>query len=200
MTHGRAQINTVTVGGLRDGTVLAYRLDVLQDSGAYPRLGAVLPSLTCLMAPAVYAFPKVEARARTVVTNTTSTGAYRGAGRPEATHAVERGLDLFAAEIGMDPAEVRRRNLVPAFSEPHTTPTGAVYDSGDYPEALTRALAAAGYDELRAEQAARRERGRGRPARASGCPCTSRSPAPRPRARRTRSPTCRCTRTARRPC
>ncbi|HEU0103876.1 MAG TPA: xanthine dehydrogenase family protein molybdopterin-binding subunit [Mycobacteriales bacterium] len=159
MTHGRAQVNTVTIGGSRDGTVQAYRLDVLQDCGAYPRLGAVLPGLTLLMGPAVYAFPKVEGRARSVVTNTTPISAYRGAGRPEATHAVERALDLFAAEIGMDPAQVRKRNLVPAFSAPHTTATGAVYDTGDYPEALDRALEAAGYDALRAEQAQRRERG-----------------------------------------
>jgi carbon-monoxide dehydrogenase large subunit len=159
MCQGRAQLNTVTVGGNRDGKVLAYRLDVLQDSGAYPRFGAFLPALTTLMAPAVYDFPAIETRARSVVTNTTPTGAYRGAGRPEATHAIERGLDLFAAEIGMDPAEVRRRNLLPAFTEPHSTPTGAVYDTGDYPGALDRVLWAAGYDDLRADQARRRERG-----------------------------------------
>ena len=159
MTHGRAQVNRVTIGGTRDGVVQAYRLDVLQDCGAYPRLGGVLPGLTLLMGPAVYAFPVVEGRARSVVTNTTPTSAYRGAGRPEATHAVERALDMFAAEIGMDPAEVRRRNLLPAFDQPVTTVTGAVYDTGDYPAALEKALDAAGYDALRAEQAARRERG-----------------------------------------
>lgn len=159
MTQGRAQHNTVTIGGRKDGTVLAYRLDVLQDTGAYPRFGGVLPSLTLLMAPAVYDFPKLEVRARCVVTNTTSLGAYRGAGRPEATHAVERAMDLFAAETGVDPAEVRRRVLVPKFDQPHTTPTGAVYDTGDYPEALRRVLEAADYDGLRAEQKARRQRG-----------------------------------------
>ncbi|MDP9434466.1 MAG: xanthine dehydrogenase family protein molybdopterin-binding subunit [Actinomycetota bacterium] len=159
MTQGRGQLLTVTLGGRRDGTLLAYRLDVLQDSGAYPRLGAVLPSLTLLMAPAVYEIPKLELRARSLVTTTTPTAAYRGAGRPEATHAIERAVDLFAAETGLDPAEVRRRNMLPPFSEPHTTATGAVYDTGDYPGALERLLEAAGYDALRAEQAERRARG-----------------------------------------
>jgi carbon-monoxide dehydrogenase large subunit len=159
MLHGRGQDQTVTVGGRRDGTIEAYSLVVDQDSGAYPRLGALLPTLTMLMAPAVYAFPKVHARARALATNTTSIGAYRGAGRPEATAAVERAVDLFAAEIGMDPADVRRKNLLPPFDTPHTTPTGATYDSGDYPAALERVLEAAGYADLRAEQARRRERG-----------------------------------------
>jgi carbon-monoxide dehydrogenase large subunit len=159
MLHGRAQDQTITVGGRRDGTIEAYSLVVDQDSGAYPRLGALLPSLTILMAPAVYAFPKVHAQARVLATNTTSIGAYRGAGRPEATAAVERAVDLFAAEIGMDPAEVRRINLLPPFAEPHTTAMGATYDSGDYLAALEKALEAAGYADLRAEQARRRERG-----------------------------------------
>jgi carbon-monoxide dehydrogenase large subunit len=159
MTHGRAQENTVTIGGKRDGTVLAYRLEILQDSGAYPRIGAVLPSLTILMAPGPYAFPRAEAWATAVVTNTTPVGAYRGAGRPEATAVLERAIDLFAAEIGMDPAEVRRKNLLPPFTEPHRTKFGALYDSGDYVTALDTALAAAGYDELRRDQAERRSRG-----------------------------------------
>jgi len=107
----------------------------------------------------VYAFPKVHSFARALATNTTSIGAYRGAGRPEATAAVERALDLFAAEIGMDPAEVRRKNLIPKFDEPYTTKSGATYDTGDYTAALDRVLQAAGYDELRAEQARRREQG-----------------------------------------
>jgi aerobic carbon-monoxide dehydrogenase large subunit len=159
MTHGRAQRQTVTIGGLRDGTVLAYRLEVLQDSGAYLRIGAILPTLTIMMAPGPYAFPRVEAAAKTIVTTTTPVGAYRGAGRPEATAAVERALDMFAAEIGADPADVRRKNLLPPFTEPHQTAFGALYDSGDYAVALDKALAAAGYDELRREQAERRARG-----------------------------------------
>ena len=132
MTHGRAQRQTVTIGGRRDGTVTAYRLEILQDAGAYPRFGAFLPALTILMAPGPYAFARAEAVAKSVVTNTTPIGAYRGAGRPEATAAVERAIDLFAAEIGRDPAEVRAMNLLPPFTDPHTTAFGAVYDSGDY--------------------------------------------------------------------
>jgi carbon-monoxide dehydrogenase large subunit len=159
MTHGRAQRQTVTIGGSRDGTVAAYRLEILQDSGAYPRFGAFLPALTILMAPGPYGFSRAEAIAKAVVTNTTPVGAYRGAGRPEATAAVERAIDLFAAEIGMDPAEVRRKNLLPKFTEPHTTAFGAVYDTGDYAAALDKALAAAGYADLREEQAKRRASG-----------------------------------------
>jgi len=159
MTHGRAQEQIVTIGGGLDGKVRAYRLEILQDAGAYSRIGAILPFLTILMTPGPYAFPRAEAVARTVVTTTTPLGAYRGAGRPEATAAVERAMDLFAAEIGMDPAEVRRRNLLPPFTEPHQTAFGALYDSGDYVVALERALAAADYDGLRKEQAERRERG-----------------------------------------
>jgi len=159
MTHGRAQLQTVTIGGDRSGRVRAYRLHVVQDSGAYPRIGALLPSLTALMAPGVYDIERLETSFVSVVTNTTPIGAYRGAGRPEATAAIERAMDLFATELGLDPAEVRRRNLLPAFTEPFTSKGGAKYDSGDYPMALEKVLAAADYPALRAEQAARRERG-----------------------------------------
>lgn len=159
MGHGRGQVQYVTIGGRRDGTVLAYRLDVLQDAGAYPSMGAFLPYMTRVMAAGVYAIPRVGCHAVSVVTNTMTTVAYRGAGRPEATAAIERAMDLFAAEIGMSPAEVRRRNLIDAASFPHTTPTGAIYDIGDYRRALDLALDAAGYDELLAEQARRRASG-----------------------------------------
>jgi len=159
MTHGRAQQQTVTIGGRRDGTVLAYRLEVVQDSGSSPRIGAILPTLTILMTVGPYTIPKAEAVACSIVTSTTPVGAYRGAGRPEATAAIERAMDLFAAEIGMDPAEVRRRNLLAPFTEPHRTAFGALYDSGDYVAALDKVLAAAGYDQLRKEQAERRASG-----------------------------------------
>ncbi|PRZ33886.1 carbon-monoxide dehydrogenase large subunit [Antricoccus suffuscus] len=159
MVHGRGQHQVVRIGGSKDGKVEAYSIEVIQEGGAYPRIGVVLPNLTMLMAPGVYAFPKVHAKAQVVLTNTTSTGAYRGAGRPEATAAVERAIDLFAAEIGMDPADVRRKNLLPKFTEPHTTPMGATYDSGDYQAALDKVLDAAGYADLRKEQQARRDRG-----------------------------------------
>ena len=159
MSHGRSQVQTVTIGGTRDGKVLGYQLDLVQDCGAYPRIGGFLPVLTRLMAPGVYDFPKVVTRAVSVVTNATPIAAYRGAGRPEATAAVERAMDLFAAELGMDPAQVRRVNLIPRFTEPRKTITGAQYDCGDYEEALDRALRSAGYAELRAEQARRRAAG-----------------------------------------
>jgi len=159
MTHGRAQQQTVTIGGGRDGTVLAYRLEIVQDAGAYPRIGAMLPFLTILMTVGPYAIGRAESVAKSLVTTTTPVGAYRGAGRPEATAAIERAMDLFAAEIGMDPAEVRRRNLLPPFTEPHRTKFGALYDTGDYTASLDKVLAAAGYRELRREQAQRRARG-----------------------------------------
>jgi CO/xanthine dehydrogenase Mo-binding subunit len=115
--------------------------------------------LTTLMSSGVYHFPVVEAASRSVVTNTTPTAAYRGAGRPEATAAVERAVDLFAAEIGMDPAEVRRANYIRPEEFPYTTPTGASYDTGEYAAALDKVLTYADYRGLRAEQARRREAG-----------------------------------------
>jgi len=155
--HGRAQVQHVTIGGSRDGTVSAYRLEIIQDSGAYPALGAFLPMFTRTMLTGTYAIEKAECNSVSVVTNTTPIVAYRGAGRPEAAAAIERAMDLFAAEISMDPAEVRRRNLVMGTAPfPFTTPTGTVYDIGDYGRALEKVLAAAGYDELRGEQATRR--------------------------------------------
>ncbi|HCU91632.1 MAG TPA: carbon monoxide dehydrogenase, partial [Actinobacteria bacterium] len=159
MTHGRAQRHTIRIGGTRDGRVLGYRLDVVQDTGAYSRMGGFLPTLTNLMAAGPYDIAHVEVGYRVVVTNTTPISAYRGAGRPEATAAIERAMDLFAAEIGMDAAEVRRKNLVPPDKFPYQTPCGALYDTGDYAGGLDKVLAGAGYAELRAEQARRRERG-----------------------------------------
>ncbi|MGH3375565.1 MAG: xanthine dehydrogenase family protein molybdopterin-binding subunit, partial [Actinoallomurus sp.] len=159
MSHGRGQRQTIRIGGSRDGKVAAYRLDIVQDAGGYARLGAFLPGLTMMMAPGVYDFPKVEAAFRAVLTNTAPIGAYRGAGRPEATAAVERAMDLFAAEIGMDPAEVRAKNFIAPDKFPFTTLTGATYDTGEYAKALDTVLGAAGYQELREEQRRRRERG-----------------------------------------
>lgn len=158
--HGRAQLQYVTIGGTRDGKVLAYRLEAIQDSGAFVDVGAVLaPACTRPMSSGVYAIPKIECRTKSVVTNTTPIVAYRGAGRPEATAAVERAIDMFAAEIGMDAAEVRRRNLIPKFMQPHSTAIGQEYDVGDYELALDKVLAASDYAKLRVEQAERRKRG-----------------------------------------
>jgi carbon-monoxide dehydrogenase large subunit len=160
MNHGRGQRQRVTIGGRRDGTLMAYRLEILADAGAYPH-GAWLPAATIWMAGGAYAIPHVEGRARSVVTNTTPINAYRGAGRPEATAAIERAVDLFAAEIGMDPADVRRRNLLRPEAFPYRTPTGMEYDTGDYPTALEQVLAVADYSALRNEQARRRAAGDG---------------------------------------
>lgn len=157
--HGRAQVQEVELGGSRDGRVQAYRVTVLQDAGAYPGYGAMLPFMTRTMVTGVYDIPKAELNSVSVLTNTTPVTAYRGAGRPEATAAIERVMDCYAAEIDMDPAEVRRRNLIRPSAFPYTTPVGTTYDSGDYERALDLALESAGYTQLRAEQRRRREAG-----------------------------------------
>ncbi len=159
MPHGRGQVDTFEIGGRRDGTIEAYRLDVIQDAGAYPGMGTFLPFMTRTMAQGVYDIARVECEVKSVMTNTTPIEAYRGAGRPEATAAIERAIDMFATEIGMDPVEVRRRNLISNDAFPYTTASGAVYDCGDYSGSLELALATAGYDEVRAEQARRRAAG-----------------------------------------
>jgi len=159
MGHGRAQLQKTRMGGTRDGRITSYRLDVLQDSGAYAKAGGVLPFMTRLMASGVYDIANVQFESHSVVTNTTPTVAYRGAGRPEATAAIERTIDEFARVCGVDPAEVRRKNYLAPSSFPLTTPMGAKYDSGEYEAALDKALEAAGYQDLRAEQARRRASG-----------------------------------------
>jgi len=159
LAHGRGQIQTVKIGGSNNGKITAYQLHVIQDSGAYPGMGAVLPFMTQTMAPGVYDLPNIGVSSVSLATNTTPTTAYRGAGRPEAAAAIERAVDMFAAEIGMDPAEVRRKNFLPKFDEAVTTSVGTVYDVGDYERALDLALEQANYAELRTEQARRREAG-----------------------------------------
>ena len=158
--HGRAQIQYVTMGGTRDGKVTHYQMQVLQDAGSYAEMGSILaPFMTRPMASAVYDIANIECRTTSVVTNTALTTAYRGAGRPEATAAAERAMDLYAAEIGMDAALLRRKNLIGKFMEPHTTAVGQTYDVGDYELSLDKALEVAGYTDLRVEQQARRDRG-----------------------------------------
>ena len=159
MGHGRGQRQRTRMGGTKDGRITAYRLDVLQDAGAYAKAGAVLPFMTRLMAGGVYDIEHVQFESHSVLTNTTPTVAYRGAGRPEATAAIERTLDEFARVCGKDPAEVRRMNYLRPDAFPLTTAMGAKYDSGEYAAALDKALEAAGYDALRAEQASRRATG-----------------------------------------
>jgi carbon-monoxide dehydrogenase large subunit len=157
--HGRAQYQVAELGGTRDGRIEAYRLTVVQDAGAYPDMGAFLPFLTRSMLPGVYEIARQECIWTSVVTNTTPVVAYRGAGRPEAAAAIERIIDIYADEIGADPAAVRRTNMIGADRFPYTTPVGSTYDVGDYVGALDRALAAADYTGLRASQAARRSSG-----------------------------------------
>jgi aerobic carbon-monoxide dehydrogenase large subunit len=162
MHHGRAQRIDFEIGGSRDGTVQALRLRLLQDAGAYPGIGAFLPNLTAMMASGVYRFPKIEIELRAVVTNTTPTGPVRGAGRPEATQALERAMDMFAAELSLDPAEIRRKNFIRRDAFPFKTASGANYDSGDYEGALDLVLEHADYRRLREEQAGRRRNGSSR--------------------------------------
>jgi carbon-monoxide dehydrogenase large subunit len=159
MGHGRAQRQRTRMGGTKDGRITAYRLDLLQDAGAYAKAGAVLPYMTRLMAGGVYDIAKVQFESHSVVTNTTPTVAYRGAGRPEATAAIERTIDEFARVCGVDPAEIRRRNYLQPSAFPLVTSMGAKYDSGEYEAALDKALDAAGYADLRVEQARRRASG-----------------------------------------
>jgi carbon-monoxide dehydrogenase large subunit len=157
LTHGRSQIQTAELGARRDGTLVGLRADILADMGAYP-IGAFMPGTTQQMLSGVYRIPRIASTGRSVVTNTTPIGAYRGAGRPEAAALIERAMDILADELDIDPAELRRRNFIPPASFPFETVTGATYDSGDYAGTLDEALRIAGYDILRAEQAERRDR------------------------------------------
>jgi carbon-monoxide dehydrogenase large subunit len=159
MTHGRGQIQEVELGAKRDGTLVGLRARVLADVGAYPGIAMLLPMLTGQMSSGVYAIPAIDYEAHCVVTNTTPLGAYRGAGRPEAAAMVERAMDMLAAELEMDPAELRRRNLIAPDRFPYTTAGGATYDSGAYEKALDKLLEVSSYRELRAEQARRRQSG-----------------------------------------
>jgi carbon-monoxide dehydrogenase large subunit len=159
MVQGRAQQQTVRIGGTAEGDITHYALHVVQDSGAYVDVGAVLPMLTMMMAPGTYDIPNLQYSSQSVFTNTTPVGAFRGAGRPEAAAAIERSVDLFAAEVRLAPEVVRRKNLLPAFNETHINVFGAAYDCGNFPAALETVLEAAGYDELRAEQERRRDAG-----------------------------------------
>ena len=157
--HGRGQIQEATLGGHRDGRIMAYWLSVLQDAGAYARFGALLPMMTEIMAQNVYDIERVAFSSQSVVTNTASITAYRGAGRPEAICAIERSIDLFAAEIGRDPAEVRRANLISAEAFPYTTRLGTTYDLCDFGRSFDLCLATAKYEKRRAEQRRRRDAG-----------------------------------------
>src|SRR3990172_1284785 len=159
--HGRDQIADVEVAFKRDGTILGLRCRVIADLGAYYQLlTPLIPTLTGLMMTGCYKIPAARMEITGVLTNKMSTDAYRGAGRPEATYLIERVLDLVAAELKKDPVEVRRKNLPQPKDFPYATPTGLIYDSGDYDKALDLALEKSGYKKLRREQAAQRKKGR----------------------------------------
>jgi carbon-monoxide dehydrogenase large subunit len=158
LVHGRDFVMTAKLGVTNEGKIVGLDASVVASAGAYPALGAILPTLTQMMACGVYEIPQVRFTSTAVATNNTTIGPYRGAGRPEATQLIERVIDVAADQIGIDPAEIRRLNFLPPEQFPLTTTTGANYDSGEYERALDAALAASGYVELRAEQAERRAR------------------------------------------
>ncbi|NDL58763.1 xanthine dehydrogenase family protein molybdopterin-binding subunit [Phytoactinopolyspora mesophila] len=158
--HGRDQIQDITLSARRDGTVTGLSVKLLANMGAY--LGIVTPGVPILgafMFNAIYKIPAYRFECSGVFTNTTKTDAYRGAGRPEATYAIERIMDELANELGMDPIEVRRRNWINHDEFPFSTVAGLTYDSGNYEAATDKALGLLGYDELRREQQQRRDSG-----------------------------------------
>ena len=160
-THGRDIIGYIDVAARRDGKVLGLKMRLIADIGAYNMLlTAAIPTLTMLMANGTYDIPAIRTTLTEVFTNKTPTDAYRGAGRPEATYFLERAMDMLAVELKMDPAELRRKNFIPANKFPYQTQMGAVYDSGDYEKAMDAALKAANWQGLIAERDKARKEGR----------------------------------------
>jgi carbon-monoxide dehydrogenase large subunit len=159
--HGRGQIGYIEIGCRNDGTLTGLRYNVFADLGAYHQLlTPAIPTLTGLMLSGAYKIPAIQINITACFTNKMATDAYRGAGRPEATYVVERALDLVAAELGIDAADVRRKNFPAASEFPFHTATGLEYDSGDYEAALNKAQSIINYQQLREEQ--RRARAAGR--------------------------------------
>ncbi|HYW42810.1 MAG TPA: xanthine dehydrogenase family protein molybdopterin-binding subunit [Bryobacteraceae bacterium] len=159
--HGRGHVDYFELAARRDGTMLGLKLKLIQDIGAYHQLlTPAIPTLSVLMMPGLYNFRNIWADVIGVFTNCVPTDAYRGAGRPEATHGIERMVDILAAELKMDPAEIRMKNFVGAGDFPYSTPTGLTYDSGDYAAPLKKALAEVDYAGLRQEQAQARSQGK----------------------------------------
>ncbi|GAA2547766.1 xanthine dehydrogenase family protein molybdopterin-binding subunit [Pseudonocardia hydrocarbonoxydans] len=160
MPHGRGQIAYYELGLTRAGRITGLRARVVADSGAYAGFGGALAlGPTYTMSQGVYDIPKLGYDAAVALTTTTPMGAFRGAGRPEATAHLERIMDMAAAELGIDPVELRRRNLLAPDGFPHTTIPGARYDVGDYDLPLREALRLVGIEKVREEQATRRENG-----------------------------------------
>lgn len=151
--QGRGQVGFYELAATREGKVTGLRVKILADIGAYCQLFTnIVPTLSGLMLTGVYDIPTITAEIFGIFTNKTATGAYRGAGRPEATYYIERMMDLLADELKLDPVEVRRRNLIPTEKFPYTTACGMVYDSGNYLPALDKALEMAEYDSVREQQ------------------------------------------------
>ena len=157
--HSRNQRHEVKITGKADGTITALDAHIITDSGAYPVAAAHMAKNTGTMLPGPLDIPQVTWRMTALVTNTTPMVAYRGAGRPESGALLDRAVDLFAAEIGMDPLDVRRKNTVPANKMPHTNPSGVVYDSGDFTLALEQVAEHVGWDDIRQQQASQRAAG-----------------------------------------
>jgi carbon-monoxide dehydrogenase large subunit len=161
-THGRDHVQHVELCGNRDGTITGLRTKVYAGMGAYASTAAPgIPTiLHGLIYPGPYGVPNVHGTIHGVYTNTAPVEAYRGAGRPEASYLLERLIDIFARKIGMDPVEVRRKNLIPPDKFPFTTSTGLTYDSGNYEPALDRALQMLDYKAFRRQQEEARKQGR----------------------------------------
>ena len=159
--HGRGQVGYIEIGCKNDGTITGLRYNVFADLGAYHQLlTPAIPTLTGLMLSGAYKIPAIQINITACFTNKMATDAYRGAGRPEATYVVERAMDLVAHELGVDAAEVRRRNFPAANEFPFHTATGLDYDSGDYEAALDKAQQIIDYAKLREEQKKARDEGR----------------------------------------
>ena len=159
--HGRGHVDYYELAAKRDGTMLGLKLKIIQDIGAYHQLlTPAIPTLSVLMMPGLYRFKNITADIVGAFTNCVPTDAYRGAGRPEATHGIERMVDLLALELKMDPAELRLKNFVHNDEFPFPTATGLAYDSGDYAKPLRKALDQVGYQTLRQEQAEARKAGK----------------------------------------
>jgi carbon-monoxide dehydrogenase large subunit len=159
--HGRGHVDYYEVAAQRDGTILGIKLKIIQDLGAYfTLLTPAIPTLSVLMMPGLYRTPNVSADIVGAFTNCAPTDAYRGAGRPEATHGIERMVDILADELNMDPAEIRLKNFVSKEQFPFPTATGLVYDSGDYAAPLEKALKLADYKKLLQEQTEARKQGK----------------------------------------
>ena len=156
--HGRDQWQKLTLSAEKDGTVTGLKVELLADMGAYIALvGGGVPVLGAWMFNSIYKFPAYQFSVQTVLTNKTWVDAYRGAGRPEATYAIERLMDELAVEVGVDPLEIREKNWITHDEFPFTTVAGMTYDSGNYEAATAKAQELFGYDELRAEQQRRRD-------------------------------------------